>query len=325
MKNPSSERKYENIDFWFMANASETIKKWFENKGRTANCIMEICPYFAKDVQIIWYEVDKNDDANLLFTRLNIGKIPLTSSELVKAAFLSRDRSEDIGKEKQEEIALQWDNIEKELHDNSLWCFLTNDGEEKYPTRIDLVLDLIADEKGSNRDKYHTFFHFDKKLREQPYKETPAKTWKEITRTFLILKSWREEHELYHKIGYLIASDTMKLSDIFELSKNNTKTAFKAALNEKIKSIFKGIKNIQELSYEKENHRKKIRNLLLLFNVESVRKNDEGKQWFPFDKHKSASWSLEHIHAQQSEGMNGAGRMEIVAKTSSSLCKSSQS
>ena len=55
-------------------------------------------------MKIIWYEVDKNEDAIALFARLNIGKIPLTSAELVKAMFLSRDNNESMDKEKQEEI-----------------------------------------------------------------------------------------------------------------------------------------------------------------------------------------------------------------------------
>jgi hypothetical protein len=53
---------------------------------------------------------------------------------------------------------------------------------------------------------------------------------------------------------------------------------------------------------------KRISTLLLLFNVESVRKTDGQAQRFPFDKFKrnknnNVTWSLEHIHAQQSEGM----------------------
>ena len=52
----------------------------------------------------------------------------------------------------------------------------------------------------------------------------------------------------------------------------------------------------------------RIATLLLLFNVESVRRNGENSQWFPFDKYKfgkggKVTWSLEHIHAQQSEGL----------------------
>lgn len=66
--------------------------------------------------------------------------------------------------------------------------------------------------------------------------------------------------------------------------------------------------NYSELSYEKPLDYRKISTLLLLFNVESVRQNGENSQWFPFDKFKYSkgsrvTWSLEHIHAQQSEGM----------------------
>ena len=66
--------------------------------------------------------------------------------------------------------------------------------------------------------------------------------------------------------------------------------------------------NYSELSYEKPLDYKRISTLLLLFNVESVRKTDGHAQRFPFDKFKrnkgsNVTWSLEHIHAQQSEGM----------------------
>lgn len=47
-----------------------------------------------EDVKIIWYEVGESEDAISLFTRLNIGKIPLTSAELVKAMFLSRNNAD---------------------------------------------------------------------------------------------------------------------------------------------------------------------------------------------------------------------------------------
>ena len=66
--------------------------------------------------------------------------------------------------------------------------------------------------------------------------------------------------------------------------------------------------NYADLSYEKPLDYRRISTLLLLFNVESVRQNGEHTQWFPFDKFKfdrkgKVSWSLEHIHAQQSEGL----------------------
>ena len=82
-------KRNENIDFWFIANAYETIRKWFEEDMQIR--VLHVFEYFKEDVKIIWYEVGENEDAISLFTRLNIGKIPLTSAELVKAMFLSSD------------------------------------------------------------------------------------------------------------------------------------------------------------------------------------------------------------------------------------------
>ena len=143
LKSIDESRKEENIDFWFLCAAYESIKKWFSARDRKST-LTNVNKYFDEIVKIIWYEVGEAEDAIGLFTRLNIGKIPLTNAELVKAMFLSKDTDEDVDKEKQEEISLQWDNMEKELHNNSLWYFLTNKANADYQTRIDLVLDLIS-------------------------------------------------------------------------------------------------------------------------------------------------------------------------------------
>lgn len=298
----------ENIDFWHIANAYETIEDFFKDKP--ASVLTTLNQYFDKNVKVIWYEIPQQESAVDLFTRLNIGKIPLTSSELVKALFLRKD-ADDILKH-QDEISLQWDNIERDLHEPSLWAFLTNAPQTAYPTRIDLVLDLMAPKAKDRRDEYHTFFHFDNLLK------SGAKlydVWKEIQHTFLILKEWRCNHELYHKVGYLIATEYMSLTDIYHTTRNMRKSEFVDYLNEQIRnSINFGDKPYEELSYDKSADREMIERLLLLFNVESARTVDCGKQWFPFDKHKDAHWSLEHIHAQQSEGLDSNEKRALWIK-----------
>lgn len=302
-------KKEENIDYWFMCDAYETIEKWFTGKDKKST-LTNVNKYFDENVKIIWYEVDESEDTIALFTRLNIGKIPLTSAELVKAMFLKSDNNSDMDREKQEEISLQWDNIERELRNNSIWYFLTNSSNAKYQTRIDLILDLIAGKPADNKEKYYTFFYF----YDLSQKEKLNDIWKDIQHTFLILKDWYENHELYHKIGYLIASNTKTLQNIFSLSireidgKGITKKQFKSELDAYIKKSIAIPANYSELSYEKTVDYARISKLLLLFNIESVRQNGEQTQWFPFEKFKFQKtgkifWSLEHIHAQQSEGM----------------------
>ena len=286
------------IDFYFMANAYTSIKNWFELKKDIRKTARYFDTLFSDNVKIIWYEVDDTEDANAMFTRLNIGKIPLTSAELVKAMFLSSNR---MDRRKQDEVALQWDNIEKELNDESFWYFLTNNSAQKYQTRIDLVLDLKSEKKFYVREKYFTFFYFDNLSKGKNLNEV----WREIVQTFLTLKDWFQNHNLYHKIGYLIAAGYKNLADIFKESQGKTKRQFLEKLDAFIKAgvALKGEENYLNWNYDKD--REKIQRLLLLFNVESVRQNGERSQWFPFDKFKFGAdgknlWSLEHINAVNS-------------------------
>ena len=309
LKSIDESRKEENIDFWFFCTAYESIKAWF-SKEDIKSRLTDMNDYFKKIVKIIWYEVGETEDAIGLFTRLNIGKIPLTNAELVKAMFLSKGRTDtNMEQKKQEEISFQWDHMEKELHNDSLWFFLTNKTSTEYQTRADLVLDLISQKPADNRDKYYTFFKFNEMYQDSQNGRNLDDIWYEIQQTFLTLKEWHSNHEFYHKIGYLIASGSKTLREIFERSKGKTKSAFKKFLDEGIKNSIKIGKNYADLSYENTEDQKKIKKLLLLFNVESVRKNGEHSHRFPFDKYKNGEngkviWSLEHIHAQQSEGLS---------------------
>ncbi|MCD8295194.1 MAG: DUF262 domain-containing HNH endonuclease family protein [Clostridia bacterium] len=295
-------QRNDNIDYFFMCQAYETIENWFEkrvkNGEKRSNIAFSLYSFLCKDVKVIWYEVNDEENSYKLFTRLNIGKIPLTSSELVKAMFLSTDNNKGMTEHKQNEISTQWDSIERQLHNSSLWYFLTNQPDSSYSTKLDIILDLMSGKKIDERDKYFTFFFFDDLLKKKEINEI----WSDIQHCFLILKDWFENHELYHKIGYLIASDSKTLKELYEESKGKTKSQFRALLNDFIReSIAFG--NYGELNYKDDYS--KIMKLLLLFNVISVMKIDEQAQRFPFDKFKHeknnhTGWSLEHIHAQQS-------------------------
>lgn len=293
-------QKDENIDYWFMYNAYTCIDQWFSDdfRGFKSDLVGEISRRLNRLVKVIWYEIDETEDEKKLFTRLNIGKIPLTSAELIKAMFLSNTITREITHEQKEEIALEWDNIEKELSHEPLWYFLTNRDAAKYQTRIDLILDLMA-EKPTKSEPYYTFFYFDQKKQTK----APEKIWNDIEHTFMLLKDWYEDHELYHKIGYLISSNSRTLSELYHHFRNQTKSEFKNSLDQEIrKSIDIKDKKLEDLNYNDDYEA--IQNLLILFNVESVRQNGEETMWFPFDKLKQQNWSLEHIHAQRSESMN---------------------
>lgn len=155
--------------------------------------------------------------------------------------------------------------------------------------------------KGKNTNNYETFFAFEEMRKEKNLDDL----WQEIVGTFLVLKDWHSDHEFYHKIGFLIASGAKSLTEIYMASKNKKKSEFRKILDDYICESIKIDDNYAELSYEESGDIPKIHRLLLLFNIESVRQIEEQSRWFPFDKFKANTlWTLEHIHAQQSEGMN---------------------
>ncbi|MGB1315215.1 MAG: DUF262 domain-containing protein [Chitinophagales bacterium] len=307
LENLNEKEAEDNIDFHHIYNAYKTIEDWFTNKDiddddtsdDTMVKCMNIYRYLNLKVSVIWYQVNSTiKDEVALFTRLNIGKIPLTNAELVKALFLSKD--EEVTQEKQLEISTSWDIIERDLQHNDFWSFLSNVKPEKYATRIELIFDLMANKPTDEKEKFYTFFYFSKEID----KESKLKVWKEIQAYYLLLKEWFENRDIYHKIGYLVAIGN-KLQTIVAESKSLTKSNFKASLDTKIiNSLSLSKEDILDLSYDKKNDKSKIDRVLLLFNVETVRLLQNSKEKYSFENYKTADWSLEHIHAQNSEGLN---------------------
>jgi hypothetical protein len=291
----------ENIDFYHMYNAYQYINTWFEDNatGDKGLKAINLYKYFGEKVKFIWYEVNSTEDSTELFTRLNIGKIPLTNAELVKALFLSKDNN-SITDEKQLEISTSWDIIEKELHNKDLWAFLTNEYPEKFATRIELLFNMMSSKKPDEKESFFTFFYFIEKMKT----ESKIEIWKEIQEYFLTLKEWFDKSDVYHKVGYLVAVGE-DLQKIISNSINLTKSDFQDSLDNKIKLRLNLTKEkILELNYENKNDKPVIEKLLLLFNVETISSLKHSFERYSFESHKRKSWSLEHIHAQNSIGLN---------------------
>lgn len=304
-----------NIDELFIKKAYGLVKAWF--KGEKSK-MMNFANKLQKYVTIIWYEVDDDEDSVNIFTRLNIGKISLTNAELVKALFLSRGKKDSNGRyagnpygieeKKQHEIALGWDLMEKDLHDEKFWTFITNKKADNYPIRMELLFDMI-EMKPSDESDLYTFNSFYKRFKNSDNKYD---TWELIERYMQQLKEWYNDFDLFHHIGFLVATGTSvkSLLDI-AMSRDNPikKSDFRLKVLDLIKKkmVFKvgdkdnnEVIDYAELNYEK--HPEEIKCVLLLFNVETIRQKGDENIRFPFNRYKNeGTWSLEHIHAQNSE------------------------
>ncbi|WP_029902466.1 DUF262 domain-containing protein [Prevotella sp. 10(H)] len=289
----------ENIDEYFIIEAYRNIATWFKSQQDEALTAFNLYKKLNERIRIIWYEVNSDENAVSLFTRLNIGRIPLTNAELIKALFLSRNNG--INDAKQLEIATEWDIIEKELHNDSLWYFITNEKSSNYSTRIELIFNLMSNKQKHEKEKLFTFFYFDKRIKDS---ENKSEIWTIILRYYQQLKEWYENIQLYHKIGYLIASESKTIEELILRSKDITKKEFQNSLDQLIAESIDFKKDYCDLSYDNKIDCGNIEKLLLLFNVETIRQKSDPTLRFPFDKHKQEDWSLEHIHAQQSQGLN---------------------
>ena len=337
LKSPPS-----NIDELFIKRAYEIISLWFNGEKAKMN---SFAGKLQKYVTIIWYEVDPEEVSIDIFTRLNIGKISLTNAELVKALFLSKGRKDDMGEyvgnpygidnKTQHEIALQWDSMEKSLHDKKFWAFITNEDENKYPVRMELFFDLMEN-KPVDEYSFYTFNKFYNKFKE---KSNKTEAWDTIVRYYQQLREWYKDFDLYHQIGYLVAAGH-NLKELLDLAMNPkaplNKSEFKKKIIEKIrKSVkFEQVKGdiIEEIDYgdlNYEDHPGYLHRLLLLFNVETIRQKGDEDNRFPFERYKNeGTWSLEHIHAQNSENLKTNREwkewLELHRKSLSQLLKNEE-
>lgn len=296
-----------NPDYFFMKKAYKTIKEWFETTAKeNEESYLEddMSLNIQRSCDVIWYEVNDASDVESIFTRLNIGKIPLTNSELIKALFLKDTNFEEgkIRQLRQLEMSKEWDNIENTLQDNKIWFFI-NPIYNKIPaTRIDYIFDSIS-QKTRRNDNYFTFRYFANKIKETDVLDI----WSTIKGYFNTILEWYNDSELYHLIGYLTAiykeaDNKIEVSDL--ISEYNegeyTKTEFKNYINSIIASEIKGVV-LEELDYD--NDYDLIKKILLLFNVITVKNKTSAYSRFPFDSYHMNEWSLEHIHARNADGM----------------------
>lgn len=303
-----------NIDFHHLAEAYHCIAEWFAQWGNDTSLekkAIQFFIYLTEHVKVIWYEpiaiggaspAEVEQESIAMFTRLNVGRIPLTDAELVKALLLTKVRENSPGLE--HELAAQWDGIERDLQRPEVWAFISaldkDSTAKSFPTRIGLLLDTLAD-KGKpqehKRKSYQTF----ETLRSQIVRD-PKKFWQDVTALHAQVIGWMEDPIWHNKIGFLITSKYRCFADFVEAARLKKKSELSDWLNAEIsKALDLSAHRLDELRYDKHTHYPTLLNVLLLFNVETLTR---ACSRFPFAEHANKGWSLEHIHAQSSEGMD---------------------
>lgn len=295
LQQPSADKRYENIDYLHIYGAFTSIREWFEAQANPALAALNFYKYLCESVFVIWYEAPPEVDSTTLFTRLNVGRIPLTDAELVKALLLTRSRA----RKRENEIAAQWDTFERDLRVPEVWAFVTGrSGQEA--THITLLLDTLAGRpKMYPRPLFHTFETLRPRI-----EESWEQVLDEVVDLHSLIMGWYDNRDLFHKIGYLIATGK-RLDDLVALCANCTKHEFERRLDRLIRDgLNLSPAELPEVRYGSA----KAVSVLLLMNVETVRAMKFSAERFSFREHAARSWSIEHIHAQNAEQLTRAAQ-----------------
>ncbi|MGI6757759.1 MAG: DUF262 domain-containing protein [Bacteroidaceae bacterium] len=310
-------RADDNIDYTHIYTVYQAIKKWFnpdtnsEKTPKDSNYISEFTDKLLNNCKFIWYDIDQNgqnnDSEEDVFIRLNVGKIPLTNSELIKALFLNssnfaKDKNEKEIRLRQLEISTQWDNIEQELADDEFWYFI-NGKENNTRPRIEYLFDVIAKKPQKVGDKYYTFRYFQTKFEENECNngdklEFVNRQWGSVFNKFLTFKEWFNDKYYYHLIGYLLCMDYEdKVAILLDEFTSSKKDEFRHKLSEKIRNSIKW--DGKEIVYYGDF---KARRILLLHNVETMRNQEDRTSRFSFFQYigtkDQKGWDIEHIQAR---------------------------
>jgi hypothetical protein len=297
---------FNTIDCHFIRNTFKTVQKYEEKEKLKAN---------LSKAHFIWYPIAKDVDDQDLFDNLNSKKIPLTDAELIKALFLI---GYDQALSWQKKIAVEWDMIERRLHDDKFWYFLREFhliDKKEYPVRIELILDLCVGLYGKEKNENHeTFLAF----KNQQAEIGIEKLWEVVYSTFAMLDEWYKDDEIYHYAGFLMSlksSNANRLKELKEGWENDkqSKEQFKEMLKEKLSIIFLSEQTAEKQLFEvdenyvnayktiskdavkdmfndsfglshiafNEKEKQKIYDILLLFNILELKpkKNNASKFW----------------------------------------------
>ena len=355
------------IDYYHMYQAYNAVQDYKEWNDDVKRKIID-----GKRVKFIWYDVTKQvakqvtdqvtgktsyviDSRKVreVFARFNAGKIALTDAELVKALFLMKIKdyidNENTCLDEQtrntliqlerERLSTKWDEIENTLNEPDFWGFIYGKDDDKYPTRIEYILDSLS----SNQ---RTYDYFDKNLNSSSV--SVITEWNRIADLFDLYKNWYDNKVLYHLIGFLRFCDVsiITIKEIYDCADNHSdflrtieklSKAYAVSIDDdetKIKNALKGLnkkdankyKELNDLigTLSKEdnkndelrkflesdsvtyvNNKDNVIKILFLFNILAVahQKND---MRLSFSSFYSQEYDLEHISSQTPKDMEDA-------------------
>ena len=292
------------IDSYFIEKSDKKIANFFNSHSKAEfekklnNCRFIVCI------------LDENENEEDVFMRINAGKIPLSSAEILKSYYLTEEKY----KSEREIFKSKWLDIKETLQDDAFYYFFSHDDNKKskryYSSRMDFLLEVFLIHKALiEKEEYNWEKEFDKR-----YESSPIFAFTSIheaskcinaidlidslNNTLQTMKHIYNDTKLYNLYGFVSCS----LKDPFvllpEISANDPNEFF-SFLTDKTKAIVgePDKKSLEDLNYYNSNDKGKIKNILLLHNA--IRSTERGIR-FDYNDYRNpkTDYNLEHIHAR---------------------------
>lgn len=186
------------IDKAYRDGASQTIAKHVEkNSGIDKNLLVEN----ILKCRFLYYDVVEEKEEMPLFHRLNMWKMPMRDSELVKCLILGKDGGDLEGRCIR---ALQWEQIERRLTDNRFLAFIARTPGKYSDDKFGLFLRAVIWFKESNdnikeNEKFPLFAYvssMDQGAR--------LAFWNNVVEIFRQIETWFGNPYQYHLLGWYL-------------------------------------------------------------------------------------------------------------------------
>ena len=299
----------EELGNYFPDREDDEINKFYIGKI-TKSMLGKVDKEKLKNASFLLYEVkdevkeEEDDNGNKIFERLNSGKIPLSSAEILKAKAISEIEDES----EKTEFALRWQNIERRLQDDDFFFYICpyRDSERYEKTRMDYILELLYMEEKETKDL------------DEEYEKNPLFVFNALDSKYIsggnqqldgkevTITEPEKKEGIYQLLDEI---ENLVIETLYEKIFCNTSTynAFGYYLYKKRKEAsFPKVKDIKErvalydkyaidsLSYGN----KDTYNTLLKYNI---LKHSERKIRFDFIRFSQEQYDVEHIYARNSQ------------------------
>ncbi len=305
------------INDYFRNKVREYVSTWVGENRSDAGELRELIlagTYKGnqkKELFFIEYFIDEAEDGQQAFNRINAGKTPLTSSELLRARFMVSDSG--LPSAEVYEIAKEWELINSTLENSQFWAIWNTRRMPTSPTKMDLLFAIVAKHKFDKNAKYEdslaVFHSFEKYIDEQDICNNMngksiseglrlRRAWEKLLRCWWWMRSCYDDLELYHLLGWIAIFTEHQVYVLYntywiEKAKCNI-NAFKKILRGMVReSLIADCPSFDSYTYILG--AAKLRPFFVLINsLVAIKRHDR----FRFDLYAQGGWDIEHIASQ---------------------------